>query len=394
MNKKKETVQNYEVSNLEQDKKVQGNNVKTIVNSPDWNKKTKTDIETTTVDKATRNFKYTTTEPEITLTDITERLGTIDNFVIVNNPINAKISCENNLISIENQGICGLVQMQVSGHNAKEKKSTWTENIFVELNSANEDEWYGAEDVFDEDYYEELNEEELEEVAGGYAASTSTLVPQYNTSIDTIRSFKYTTTEPEICLTGISERLGTIDNIEIINNPINAKITCIDNLISVENQGVYGLVQMEVSGHNVGEAKEARIENVFVEFDSASEDEWYGTEDVSDEEYFEELNDEELENTSGGTIYTRYKTRAGASEYRRSLGRRYNDKVISARKTIYGDRSIIKKAKPYSTYSSHSKRGGIGLKIQTAKRGECKIRIDVKWKSGTKQTYLLYVKSV
>ena len=121
-----------------------------------------------------------------------------------------------------------------------------------------------------------------------------------------IRNFKYTTVEDEICLTDLAERLGNIDNIQVVNNPINAKITCNDNLISVENQGVYGLVQMKVSGHNLGEAKSARTENIFVELSQANEDDWNNTEDDYIEDDVIGLSDEELEETAGG--YMKCKT--------------------------------------------------------------------------------------
>ena len=115
-----------------------------------------------------------------------------------------------------------------------------------------------------------------------------------------IRNFKYTTAEDEICLTDLAERLGNIDNIQVVNNPINAKITCNDNLISVENQGVYGLVQMKVSGHNLGEAKSAHTENIFVELSSEYENEEDDVEENYDDDYVEELDAEEMEEFSGG----------------------------------------------------------------------------------------------
>lgn len=217
--------------------------------------------------KFVKNIKYKTTEPEISLTNLTSSLGKIDNIEIINNPINAKITCENNLINVENQGIFGTIQMQVSSHKTGEAKATRIANIVVELDSKNKDEWVDTTGVFDDDYVEELNEDELEEAAGGYAIPTTTWKAPSNTQFATVKNLKYITTEPEICLTDLTKRLGNIDGIQIINNPINAKITCNNNLINVENQGVYGLVQMQVSGHSIGEAKASRTANVFVVLD-------------------------------------------------------------------------------------------------------------------------------
>ena len=142
---------------------------------------------------------------------------------------------------------------------------------------------------------EELTDEEVEETIGGGLGEPEGFTSA-STPIVTNRNFKYTTTEGEICLTDLTQRLGQIDKIQVINNPINAKISCNDNLVSIENQGAYGLVQMEVSGHNAGETKSARAENIFVEFDSVDGKEWIDTEDDA---YYDELDDDELEETGG-----------------------------------------------------------------------------------------------
>lgn len=57
---------------------------------------------------------------------------------------------------------------------------------------------------------------------------------------------------------------------------------------------------MEVSGHNIGETKSSRAENIFVEFNSDSED-WYETDEdfYEDDAYYDELDDEELEEAAG-----------------------------------------------------------------------------------------------
>ena len=147
---------------------------------------------------------------------------------------------------------------------------------------------------------EELTAEEVEETIGGGLAKPEEFASA-STPIVTNRNFKYTTTEDEICLTDLTQRLGQIEKIQVINNPINAKISCNDNLVSIENQGVYGLVQMEVSGHNAGETKSARAENIFVEFDS-DEEEWIDAEDEYEDEddtYYDELDTEELEENGG-----------------------------------------------------------------------------------------------
>ena len=102
------------------------------------------------------------------------------------------------------------------------KNDDFNENEFEEY----DDSIYDSQN---EDYaVEELTAEEVEETIGGGLAEPEALISA-STPIVTNRNFKYTTTEDEICLVDLTQRLGKIDKIQVINNPINAKISCNDH---------------------------------------------------------------------------------------------------------------------------------------------------------------------
>ena len=89
------------------------------------------------------------------------------------------------------------------------KNDDFSENNFDEIEEY-DDIIYDSDN---EDYdVEELTAEEVEETIGGGLAKpeefTSANVPIVNN-----RNFKYTTTEDEICLTDLTQRLGQIDKI-------------------------------------------------------------------------------------------------------------------------------------------------------------------------------------
>ena len=228
---------------------------------------------------------------------------------------------------------------------------------------------------------EELTDDEVEETIGGELAKPEELTSA-STPIATNRNFKYTTTEDEICLTDLTQRLGQIDKIQVINNPINAKISCNDNLVSIENQGAYGLVQMEVSGHNAGETKSARAENIFVEFDSDKEEEWTDAEDdYEDDTYYDELDDEELEEAAGRSyrvIIPNTKKKSTKSDHKTFTNSR-GGKVVCV--------AINKGIKNVNVSHSYDGKRVTITKKNRRWRGKAKVQVTVKPNS---KTYIYY----
>lgn len=80
-----------------------------------------------------QNIKYSTQASKVNLKDLSARLENIDSIKVINNPINAKISFDNNLVSVAKQGVDGMVQLEVSGHKFGENNSSNKANIFIQM---------------------------------------------------------------------------------------------------------------------------------------------------------------------------------------------------------------------------------------------------------------------
>lgn len=80
------------------------------------------------------NLKYTTQEPKVCLKDLSRRIGDIDVIEVVSNPIDAKVTYDENHVNIAKNGECGMVQLHVTGRNYSENSAPCKANVFIQLN--------------------------------------------------------------------------------------------------------------------------------------------------------------------------------------------------------------------------------------------------------------------
>jgi len=113
--------------------------------------------------------------------------------------------------------------------------------------------------------YQEIDNEQPEIIYGNQADNYQDVFFKQDCSKEQKHNIKYSTQAEKVYLKEIASRLDSIDNIKDIKNPINAKISFDNNLISVSKQGVDGTVQIEVSGHEYGKNNGSSKANVFIQ---------------------------------------------------------------------------------------------------------------------------------